>query len=78
MFSNRLIIVSDISAAHVGLVLTQLTMFQKEFDTTLVGAVKVEAQMIAVERILEYVRQNIRVESRLNTGPNITKSSSTM
>ncbi|KAJ3632493.1 hypothetical protein MTP99_009498 [Tenebrio molitor] len=52
-----LIIDEDISAAHVGLVLTQLTMFQKEFDTTLVGAVKVEAEMIAVERILEYVRQ---------------------
>jgi hypothetical protein len=61
MFSNRLIIVSDISAAHVGLVLTQLTMFQKEFDTTLVGAVKVEAEMIAVERILEYTTTENRI-----------------
>jgi ATP-binding cassette subfamily C (CFTR/MRP) protein 4 len=59
MFCNRLIIVSDISAAHVGLVLSQLIIFQKGFDTGLVRGVKLEAEMIAVERILEYTRQKI-------------------
>jgi ATP-binding cassette subfamily C (CFTR/MRP) protein 4 len=59
LFCNRLIIVSDISAAHVGLVLTQLTIFHGGFEIALVTSVKMEVEMIAVERILEYTTQKI-------------------
>ncbi|XP_068900236.1 ATP-binding cassette sub-family C member 4-like isoform X6 [Tenebrio molitor] len=53
-----LIIDTDISAAHVGLVLSQAAILRKCLNLTLYNSIKIETEATSVERILEYTKQD--------------------
>ncbi|XP_068904512.1 probable multidrug resistance-associated protein lethal(2)03659 [Tenebrio molitor] len=53
----------DISAAHVGFVLSQASLFKRSLDVGFRRITKLETEMTAVERILDYTKQKLEPKS---------------
>ncbi|KAJ3632488.1 hypothetical protein MTP99_009493 [Tenebrio molitor] len=68
IFTTGIIIIllfneDDISAAHVGFVLSQASLFKRSLDVGFRRITKLETEMTAVERILDYTKQKLEPKS---------------
>ncbi|CAH1368157.1 unnamed protein product [Tenebrio molitor] len=53
-----MIVDRDISAAHVGLVLSQAAIFKKSLQVLFRRGIRIETEITSIERILEYTKQD--------------------